>query len=150
MSIFDLLRDARFEVVRNGKTEHYRLSGTAGEQLIYLTPLDKEPPSPPPAEVYILKKHHTFSKNIKDYGVYATQERAKDSAHYWARQERVDWAKLIEKPVTWEESDVPLTWAHMVDDMHGNPTSWICATAGLAIFVIEHHTVKDSGHTKKN
>lgn len=147
MDIFDLLRNVKFTVVRNGKAEKYQLQQVASDDQglpieIHLNPLDKQPPAPPPAEIYILRKHHKWYKSSFE-GVYAKQEQAKDSAHYWARQERQDWAKMLEKPMTWEESDIPLVWGYMVDSMHGNPTSWICADSGLATFVIEHYTVQD-------
>jgi hypothetical protein len=140
---FDLLRHVKFTVLRNGKTENYRLQQVDGEPPthIHLEPLDKEPPSPAPAEIYILKMYHKFYKS-KDYGVYAEQDQAKDTAHYWARQQRRDWAAMLEKPMTWEASDIPLVWSHMVDSHHYNPTSWVCADAGLATFVIERHEVK--------
>jgi hypothetical protein len=150
----DLTRDAEIRVTRNGQSERYRFTGVSGGPpwTYHAAPLDEQVPAPPPPEIYILRRYRRGESSSTMQGVYARQEKAKDSAHYWARSERMNWAELIEKPMTWEQSDVPLRWRGMVDSMHGNPTSWICARAGTSSFVIEKHEVRDGPlrHTEES
>lgn len=141
----DLVSGAEIHVTRNGKSERYKFTGVAGGPpwVYYANPLDEEPPAPPPARIYILRKHDGRISPTGMLGVYGSQEKAKDSAHYWARSERQCWAELIEKPVTWEQADIPLKWRGMVDSARGNPISWICARVGPCRFVVESHEVQD-------
>jgi len=141
--MFDMARGKEVHVFRNGDLERYRITGVGGDTYHAKPVDDRQEPTPPPAVIYILRRYRHGESSPAMQGVYARQEKAKDSAHYWARSERMNWAELIEKPMTWEQSDVPLKWGHMRDSMHGNQTSWICAKAGTSSFVIEKHAVQD-------
>lgn len=140
--LWDMTRHMEIQVTRNGKGERYRITGITGTSVLHADPLDKTEPAPPPACVYLLYKHKMASPSHLE-GVYASQEKAKDSAHYWARSERMSWAELLEKEMSWEDSDQPLEWRPMMTADCRNWTSSVCARAGTTTFVIDVREVQD-------
>jgi hypothetical protein len=140
--VFDLTREYEIHISRDGKSERYHIGGVGGK-VLYGELIGEQYPAPPPAYVYILYKRDGRISPTGMIDVYATQDKAKDSAHYWARSERQEWAALIERSMTWEQTDVPLEWRRMMTADCRNWSSSVCARAGTARFVIDVHKVND-------
>ena len=148
--VFDMICEAEVSILRDGRTERYKVHGIAGEYP-YKIDADLAPGSeqielpPPPPEVWLVyKSGGSYRDGDSLQGIYSSEEGAKDSVRFSVKEERASLARRLGQPVTDHSAEEPgITWMLGHHWRYGPIPGEYHAEAGLANYTVKCYKVPE-------